>query len=275
MNRVLARRTAPLALLAAVGSLAVGLALAATDSSNPVRFADSTESPVANSLRGSTPTEKLDAIRARMGARNLVVAEVGAAPERFDPTDGTVPPPPEFANAKWAYLTTRAPEYTWRALRSIWEADLAIGALRDAMAADGEVLYSARISVQLPNGQIASVPGGIGKVAAHQRFAPPEDPEAAVRAAAASLGLEVTSAEVLTADQAAPAVTVRTNDPAQFIARSHEIVSALFGEPLLYEGYYLRAEDQNGEAVFVRATSFRSGAGREWIRPDLNPRLDS
>jgi hypothetical protein len=67
----------------------------------------------------------------------------------------------------------------------------------------------------------------------------------------------------------APAVILRTNEPARFLK---EIVPAFlteFGDPCRYEGFYFEVLDSKGELVWQWAGSSRLSRGGVWTRPDL------
>jgi hypothetical protein len=220
----------------------------------------------------------LKTIIARLGGNSIVAARLGGPPAGFEPTDGSVPPPPSFIDGKWLYTTVSAPAYSWKYIRSVWEADLVAGALSDAMHAEGADLYSEEVSLELPDGTvIPNAVGGLGEVKFQQQFPTPSAPLVAglVTQAASEAGLDVRSMDVLTADQPAPAVVLKTDNPRYFVEHVDEIIAKLVGNPPAVEGYYIRVDDAAGNPVFVRATAFRIGAGHEWVRPDLDPRGES
>jgi hypothetical protein len=83
----------------------------------------------------------------------------------------------------------------------------------------------------------------------------------------------MTSLDILTPRQAAPAVVATSTAPAAFVRDSQEIIKRTFGVPPLYEGYYIEVRDSAGEAFFIQATDFRLGAGHQWIRADEQTKL--
>jgi hypothetical protein len=224
---------------------------------------------------GKSATELLPMIMDRLASERIVSGWVGGPPEGFEPTDGSVPAPSDFEVGKWIYFEVSSPTDSGEALRSIWDADLVTGVLRDAMRANGEVLYAAQISLILPDDTVVpNVAGGGGDVVFNQQFPTPSPDDAArsIIEAASSAGLVVESLEIVQLEQPAPALVVTTEDPKGFVDDAQGILNDIFGDPPTYEAYYVEVRDQAGQPVFFQATNFRIGAGHQWVRPDLDPR---
>jgi len=244
--------------------------------STPAHYVANNEIRTPIGLLGETPAEKLKAILDRVGPGAISRASIGGPPAGFDPTDGSVPTPRAFIVGKWAYFTVRAPSYSWEIIKPGWEADLVSGALRDAMHADRQTLYASRVSFELPDGTVinnGAFGAGTGKIVPQQSFpTPPRDSiDASIRDGAQSAGLRISTVQILSADQPAPAVVAESDDPASFLAQISDHIADLFGDPPRYEGYYLQVNDAAGKPFYVGAFSYRLGNGHEWIRPDLDP----
>jgi hypothetical protein len=236
---------------------------------------DSSPREVSPDLKGVAASDALEKILARYGGDAIMQAEIGPAPGDFEPTDGSVPVPEAFKNGAWAYFDVSVPSESPSAIRAIWEADLVTGALRDAMHANGELLYSARTALVLPGGKLAQdASGGIGDVAPNQDFPTPELTSIAstISGALQQEGAHVEAITVLLADQAAPALIVRAADPASWVEKADSIIASAFGDPPRYEGYYIEVRDNSGDPFFIQSTAFRTGAGHLWVRPGLDPR---
>lgn len=252
-----------------------GVAVAVQSGVQPDRFTANPTDRAPVEFVGKTPTQILDAVTARYGGDLIVDARIGGPPADFEPTDGSVPVPPEFTKGKWAYLTVRAPSDSELAIRAIWEADLVAGALRDGMHINGDILYATRTSLLLPDGSKVPDAGGCcGNVVFDQQFDTPtaEAVPHEIERAANGTGLRIDSIEVLVPDQPAPVVMATTDDPARTVSDVATITYDLFRRPPKYEGYYLEVRDASGRPALIAATDFRIGAGHQWIRPDLDPR---
>jgi hypothetical protein len=265
-----------LALAIAVALLAGGgaaVAVTISDGVHPDRYAADARPRSRDEFMGSTPEQVLKIITNRYGGDAIAEAEIAGPPTDFEPTDGTVAPPDGFEDSLWAYITVEAPADSPAAIRAIWEADLVSGVLRDGMHANGDRLYATRISLRLPDGtELPNVAGGLGEVSLNQQFDSPRtsDIPEEIGELAAAAGLTVESIEILHADQPAPAVVATTSDPNAVADNLGAITNSIFGKPPKYEGYYLEIRNGRGEPIVIQAADFRTGAGHQWIHPEVS-----
>ena len=211
----------------------------------------------------SNPTDALNAVLSRYGGRSVVEAGIGQPPDIEGARSGT-----------YLDFTVTIPGMDERANRSLWEADLVQGAVADALAlGGGTAVVGSSISLKLPDGTIrTNMGGGMGDIVTGQKFESPDD-GALIDTLTSKLSkfqLNPLSIEILHANQPAPAVVAETSNPRLTAQDASTIVDDLFGRnPPLYEGYYFEVRDSNGDRLFIQSASFRTGAGRLWIRPDL------
>lgn len=279
-----------IALAAALPSVALALS---NDSKTP-RVAGPNESPVVvtpvrysesslsrRHVGGPTePSAILNEILARYGGQAVLESKLGGPPHGWSATeDPNAPVPARVRGGRWLYTTVAANSLAASSVRPLWEANLVAGALRDELwlaGVEGDLIVS-KVSVRLPSGRLVeNVGGGIGIVAFGQSFSDASSLsiETSIRAAANALGLDVLSVSVLRPLQAAPAIVVSTDDAEHLVANAGAILKKLFfGKAATYEGLYFEAVDGPvGKPVLIQATDFRSGAGIQWVRPDLDPR---
>jgi hypothetical protein len=228
-------------------------------------------------VSATAPAFKLRAIVERYGGQavRLGGVRIGGPPPGWKPTeDGTTAAPPA---GLWVYITVPASGLGAPAVRPVWEANLVVAALRDevhATAGSPDVVGS-QVSAELPSGVVEpNVGGGVGDVMYDQAFSPatPGDITHELRARAAQMDLRIRSIDVLRPLQAAPAVVATTSNPEGFIQVADGKIDQLFGGLAAYEGEYLEVRDSSGSPIFIQASSFRTGVGQRWIRPDLDPR---
>jgi hypothetical protein len=230
------------------------------------------------SAKATTPAELLKLITQGFGSPLILQSSIGAAPPDFTPTeDPTAAAPDAFTKGLWAYFRVATPDDGPGAIKAIWQADLVAGALREELYANGmPSLYNDVITVQLPDGRTEDIGGGVGNVAYGQVFATttPDEIEARTLASARSADLDVVRMEVFSALQAAPALTVRAQNPEAMIRNPLKAMRTAFGtDPATFEGVYFEVRDASDDSpVLIEAGSFRTGVGHEWIRPDLDPR---
>jgi len=263
---------------AAGGGLAAALSLPATNAPNP--FGVSPDKYVTNSidrwpstLVGKSPDEIVNTLVARYGGSDIVDASVTGPPAGFQPTDGSAPSP-DTSNWKFAHFTVSVPCKCVAAHRALWEASLVSGALRDALHANGDYLYTADITLQLPDGSKVPIneTACCGNIVYDQQFDTPSmsDIPTTIRQAAEGTALTIDSIDVLQADQPAPAVVATTDgDPKTVLQEAGQLTNQLFGNPPRYEGYYLEVRDTSGNPIFIQYTSFRAGVGTQSVQPAL------
>jgi hypothetical protein len=158
-------------------------------------------------------------------------------------------------------------------IHAAWEADLVQGVIAEAFAARGmQPVIGSTVTGDLPNGQTVGLQGGVGDVAAGQRFLSSSDAsiQQRVEAVLAQASLTPVSITVMHVGQPAPAVIVKTNDPSSAAAAAATTIRALFGaDPPLYEGYYFEVDNAAGAPILAQSASFRTGAGRQWVDPSV------
>ncbi len=73
------------------------------------------------------------------------------------------------------------------------------------------------------------------------------------------------SIPIITVDAPATAATTE-----KFVSGDTWIT--LFGsDPKVFEGYFLRVQDDNGNPIYMSGNADRAGAAVGWVRPDLYP----
>jgi hypothetical protein len=249
-----------------------------TGAVTPVRYSSKSLSRAERS-ESSEPGAILTHILKRYGGSAVLKASFGGPLPGWRGTENpSVSIPPELRDGRWLYTTVKvASPYGPDVANPVWEADLVAGALRDELHLAGVHgdLIASNVSVRLPNGKVLeNEGGGLGNVAFAQSFSALDDHtiEAGIRAAAQRLNLEVEAVSVLHPLQPAPAVVVRTLEPARFVSNVGLILNQLFEPATRYEGAYLEARDAAGKPVFIQASAFRVGVGQRWIRRDLDLR---
>jgi hypothetical protein len=260
--------------------LALGLraegAASSLPQSLPIQYSPKTSWNVTASFDVNRPVDVLSRLTLqRLGRHAVSKLAVGGPPSgwAFTDEDGNPIPAP---TGQWIHATVSIPAVGVRSMRAMWEADIAIASLREQLAVRSEPIsvIGSQIVGRLPNGREAVIGGGLGAVVLGQDFGDKKSGvvENKIRRRSAEAGLEIVSVEVLHPVQDAPAVVAITDDPAVFVAEADERILALFGERGSYEAEYLEVRDSSGRPVFVQASSFRTGVGRRWVRPDLDPR---
>jgi hypothetical protein len=232
---------------------------------------------------GAEAAIALDAIVSRLGSEAIVETSVLGAPADYVPVeDPSIPIPAEFSEGKWIYFLVKAPEDGPGANRAIWEANLAVGALRDSLAASGgPPLYNVVISLQLPGGEvIPNAAGGLGVPEAEQNEASASaaETEATIRAGAANVGLTLKSLDILAPQRLAPALVLEAPkdwDLSRTALEPDTLIRDILGDPTFYDGFYIEIDDASGELISVNHVAYRAGVGTRWVRADLDPRTSA
>jgi hypothetical protein len=185
----------------------------------------------------------------------------------------STPPVPTTRQGDWLSFDVATDGSVAGNIHAAWEADLVQGVVAEAFAARGmEHVIGSNITGDLPSGQTVALQGGMGDVAAGQRFLSSSDAaiQQRVEAVLAQANLTPVSITVMHVGQPAPAVIVKTNDPSPAAAAAAQTIRALFGAHLpLYEGYFFEIENAAGTPILAASASFRTGAGREWVDPSV------
>lgn len=266
---------ASIGLVIAMALLAQGAAGAASPV-HVIQYSETTSPSVTAQLDVNQSVDALSKETVvRSGGDSVTQLSVGGPPAGWEYTDEEGNPV-TAPSGSWIHATVSIPAVGARSMRAIWEADIVIAALREQLEARSTRIpvLGAQIVGKLPDGIEIPIGGGIGDVQLAQDFgdASATEAEAAVRRNAAGAGLQITSLETLRPLQPAPAVVAYTDDPVAFVKEADGRINELFGGTAAYEAEYLEVRDRAGSLVFVQASTFRTGVGRRWIRPDLDPR---
>jgi hypothetical protein len=211
----------------------------------------------------STPDQVVSAVLARAHAPTVVTAKLESPPAV-----------PGIRAGQYLHFVVAIPADDERDMRAKWEADVIAGALADTFADRGaSPIVGTVIDGKLPDGTIVPAIGsGFGDIVNGQDFSnsDPSHLKAAVAQALSGVGLRPITVDVLSADQAAPAVVAETSDPVTAATNAAETIRAVFGtNPPNYEGFYLEVRDQAGKPVFIESAAYRSGVGRQWFSPQV------
>jgi hypothetical protein len=226
----------------------------------PTRYSSSISK--ANT-RAASPNAALAAVLGRAQRAEIVSAKFGAAPA--DAITRGLP---------WLNVTLKVPAVAdGLDVLPQWVADLVEGDTAEGIGGASNVraiIGGATFSAALPDGSVVpDLGGGIGDVATGQAFS--DQPNGQVRSdltqKLASLGLTPIRIDVVHALTAAPAVIAQANDVPTALGQYNKIVTTLFGDPPVYEGYYLEIRDSTGQPVLRASAAFRTGAGRFWVSP--------
>lgn len=158
---------------------------------------------------------------------------------------------------------------------SLWEADLAQGAIAERLASGegnlANVVFGSTFDSTSPDGDQLSLNGGAGDIEAGQAFAANAESDASIEEAvakvAAEFGLEHAKVRVLHALDPAVLLTAEVTEPQVIAGKFDALRSAVLGKSVRYEGVYIRIDSSTAGPLVVGSTAYRSGAGRLWIRP--------
>jgi len=279
IRRMLVSTLAGLALVAGVGT---ALAVHSIDSSStkirPLTYAKRVgRAPVVRrqTVQGRSPNELLDLLMARLAAPAMLQGEVSSTPAGYRATeDPNAVPPPGALDGPWAHLRVLVPDAGVGSMLPLWQADLLVGDLREEMhiANASSPLFGEAITLVTPSGSVANtINTNIGDIAYGQQFSDASD--AAIRSSvergAAAAGVSLKSITVLNGLNPAPRVVVAAANPAQYVSNADMEEHTIFHDPRTYEGVYLEVDDSSGDPVLISWSSFRTGIGQTWIRPDL------
>jgi hypothetical protein len=250
---------------------ATGTAVAASDSSDespgflPIQYAKESGSIAAleEAITGVTPDDALKQIVARLNDPDLATAEVRVVPETESSAGGRI-----------VFLTVHTPESGPTAIKDLWLAELAAGALRDVLAIKNLAgLDNFQVASQRPDGEVVPVISGFGNVSSGQVFDTSSEDEITDRMAKGlrSVGLEPVSLTTANALQLSPIVVAKTESPASFVeqATNPRFWEQMLGDYLNYEGYYFELQDQDGKPAVISTAAHRAGTSASWTRSDL------
>lgn len=162
-----------------------------------------------------------------------------------------------------------------------WEAALLVGAVADRTTADGHLASVIKAYLTDYVHADGTVTSGLWQptndsIVAGQHFQPPGDDRQIERTVADTLALynmDLMSIEVLHPLDAAVKVVATINSSDAMNGRLAEVQTVLTGTPIQYEGLYLEVRLPDASPIAVLATSFRTGRGSQWVRPDLEDSL--
>ena len=267
-----------IAALLTTGLLITAVMASASHSSHKRAARPQAHSPVAPAAYTRLRLRSLRAVAGSGPPDSVLAAVVSHYGGRALSSAGFEAPPPTWhGTGRWLRFTAATQGDEASESRPLWEADLVAAAVRDRLHALGiqPDLVGVQVIANLPGGQTRDLGGGVGNTVFGQAFSSSTDASirAAIARAADRLGLSLASVQILHALQPAPAVVVKSADPAAFVASYPAIWNQLFGRAV-YEGVYLEAVDASGRPFYVGGAVYRSGAGLQWIRRDLDPRTN-
>jgi hypothetical protein len=166
------------------------------------------------------------------------------------------------------------------ALPSLWQADLAQGAIAERIAGDAvdlrDVISGSDVTLRFDDGTTEDLGGGAGDIQPGQLFAAQATGEsdssivADVQTALREYGLAPTTVRVLHPLGPAVYAQARVDDVSTIRGDWSAIQSAILGDPFRYEGLYLEIDGSDGHALARGATSYRSGSGMVWFEPGMD-----
>jgi len=201
----------------------------------------------------------------------------------------STPPNRLFASkptTQWLHATVNSTSATGADggdLRSLWEADLAQGAIAERLAADAsdlsEVVSGSRISVRHSSGDVDEEQGSAGQVTPGQVFGAQRDglTDEEIRARITSAldalnlggGFAVRSVDVLHPLGPAVAVTATVKDRSVLRDQAMPLLEAMGGSRE-YEGGYLEIDDSTGAPLLRTYGDLRVGDSGVWFAPGID-----
>jgi hypothetical protein len=190
-------------------------------------------------------------------------------------------PSPSDEGAEQLDVTLRgAPDVDGSLTSTLWQADLAQGAIADRMAGDqtnlADVVSDSGYVLSAPDGSFSNVGGGVGDVAAHQVFdaqASSVSDDAIINASNQTLSkFNVTPTTVRVIHPLGPALMVIGNvsSPDQLKDAFTRLSGALNGGGSEFEGWYLEIDGPKGEPLVRSSVAERAGIGRVWFAPGMD-----
>lgn len=218
-----------------------------------------------SSFEGAPSVALKDVLSRSTAMTDVLAAGIGQAP-----VDVGIASP-------WLYVTVRV--NSSRASEKMfaqWEAELLLGAVAEASAGTSSLADSIaglQVEFRLPDGSAELAPPRVlGNMASGQKFVSPGDDASNVKSAEGvlqSFGLTAIDAEILHPLEKALVVTASIPSPEALKGRLRELETALSGTPFAYEGMYLEIRLPTGEPIAKLASSYRTGAGTQWIEDGL------
>lgn len=267
--------------------LIVGLVWAVQAQTSPFPERAATQpsaSPTAESLSPENPT-----VRATQYATELT--NIPQAPDPQTAIDETLDgldrevfldahigaaPSPDDRQGMWFYATVKGvTDADGGYLPSVWQADLAQGAIADRLAQDetnlANVVVGSTMQFSGADGTTEAGLGGAGDIRAGQSFAAdPSESDASIEASISktldSYGLSLAKIEVFHPLDTAVSVVATAPNLGVIDGKFDEIRAALLADPVRYEGIYFEI-DVDGQPIVRASSSFRNGAGRLWLPP--------
>jgi hypothetical protein len=242
--------------LGSLGLIALGSAAGNRENPAPVTFA-----PVGPTHPAVAPATALGEAVRQLGGKFVASARLGNPPPNT--RDKALP---------WLYATVRVPGMAQGLdIEPMWEADLLEGAVVERSGTSTDVwddFGGSTFDALLPDGTtVSDASGGLGDVARNQEFSKVSPVQARndITEAARAAGLDVEAIRFLRPLGLAPAVIVSAADVNSTVTNFVSIAKRLFGDPPIYEGYYLELRTTEGVPVVRSSASFRTGAGRFWV----------
>lgn len=230
-----------------------------------------TSSASTSRVRGGTPQEQaliaqmLQQVPASVG----LTASLAAPPAAVLGQSATANTPDLPDN--WLYLTTTASTEP-DAVEAQWYASLVARAYANAAQAAG-VTALAGASVTAASGSGKTIDQNAWLV---PNYAAPTVSDASSLLArfeqgATQAGVTFVGAKFTHLLQMSPVITVRTSDPAAFVAHSNTLLTALIGGSTDgFDGYLIHVDDSSNNPVMVAAVTPGLHSGEIWARPGLD-----
>lgn len=181
------------------------------------------------------------------------------------------PPTTDYAQGRWFYVTLKNAGDGWNNLYSIWQAQLAQGAISEKFTTGGaldKAVVGSSFLFQEPSGEVKDVVGGgAGAGASFQRFGTArttENVSAGVSKILAKYGMRLTNLKVLRPLDDAVAISVTTPTEGA-LKNARNLLADL--DPGQYEGFYLQVELPSGDQLVATGSDGRTGAGDLWLKP--------
>ncbi|WP_372734415.1 hypothetical protein [Nocardioides sp.] len=192
----------------------------------------------------------------------FAAASVGETPSSVQDSGGS---------GSWFYATLRETDSPLP--RSLWEADLAQGAVAERLATSeldlSDVIVGSSFAAEDPGADPNLLRSGAGNVLSRQFFSSRTQSDATVTDAVgdilADYGLEG-DVDVLRPLDVAVAVTVHVRSADDLRGRLGELQMEITGSPAQFEGVYLEIVAPSGPLAIL-ASSSRAGVGRQWFDP--------
>ena len=216
---------------------------------------------------GLSADDAIGRVLKRMAGSGVNGIQIVKAPEGNSALDPSLP---------WLRVTVESDAAGEGAdVQVTWLASLAVGAVAEEMRTDQKALNFVvggwQVVQQDSQGNVTDLDGGIGYAAAGQDFLTQreaQDPAAireSVETAVSGFGLKVNNVQVYAPLGQAVAVTATVPSEAKIDWTVHQVLAAIGGSPLRYEGICIELVDEAGKPLLRSGTAYRTGLGGVWF----------